>query len=150
MTISVCLVLAAIICGRVVPQAVTVQGGGNPERTLLSNALAKEVGLLRYYEGMSMMDEGNGMGKGKGKGKGKGNDVKGDKCVGHGDSKECDKPSKKGMSKDKKGKGMEKKEGMGKSMKQGMSKDYDKSKFPSASIVPSQCKYLWNHCTEST
>lgn len=130
MTSSLCVVLAAILCGSVIPQAVTLTQGGNPERTLLSDVLAKEVGLFRYYEGMSIMHEGNGMGKGKGKGKGNEGE-----CIGHGDPKGCSKSSKKGMAKDKKDKGM------GKSMKQGMSKDKDKSKFPSASIVPSQCKY---------
>ena len=137
MTFSLCLILAAILCGSVSSQAITVQQSGNPERTLLSNALAKEVSLLRYYEGMSMTDEGHGMGKGKGKGKG--NEAKEDKCMGKGDPKICDKPSKKGMSRDKDGKGMGKMEGMGKG-KRGMSKDKDKSNFPSASIVPSQGK----------
>ena len=63
-SLPVCLVLTAILFGKVYPQAVTLQHGGNPERKLLSNTLAKEVGLLRFYEGMSM-DEGQGMGSGK-------------------------------------------------------------------------------------
>ena len=129
------VVISAILCGRVLPQAITPQQGGNPERTLLSQTLAKEVNLLRYYEGMSIMDDGHGMGKGKGKG-----NVNEVKCMGHGDPKVCDEPSKKGMAKDKKGKGMQNKEGKGMGMKKGMSKDKDKSEFPSASIVPSQCK----------
>jgi hypothetical protein len=138
MTALLCLVLTSIFFGNVLPQAVTLQQGGNPERTLLSTVLAKEVNLLRYYEGMSM-DEGHGMGNGKGKGKGNG------KCIGHGDPKSCDKSSKKGLPDDKKGKGMgmgmgmDKKD-MGKGMKKGMSMDKDKSNFPSTTFVPSLCK----------
>lgn len=137
MTVLLCLVLISVLVGNVLPQAVTLQLGGNPERTLLSTVLAKEVNLLRYYEGMSM-DEGYGMGNGKGKGKGKGTG----KCIGHEDPKGCDKPSKKGPPDDKKGmgKGMGKME-MGKGMKQGMSMDKDKSNFPSTTFVPSLCKW---------
>jgi hypothetical protein len=153
MIMTLILVLFAMFCGMVLPQAVTLQQGGNPERALLSYELAQEVGLMHYYEGMSIMDDGNGMGKGKGKGKG--ND---DKCKGHGNPKDCDKSSKKGKSKKKKemgmGKGME--QGMGKGMKKGMSKDKEKSMFPSESIVPtlsivpSQCKYPRSHNTVTT
>ena len=140
MTVLLCLVLISIFIGNVLPQAVTLQQRGNPERTLLSTVLENEVNLLRYYDGMSdgmSMDEGHGMGNGKGKGKGK--------CSGP--PKSCDISSKKGLPDDKKGMGkgmgmgmgmgMSEKD-MGKGMKQGMSMDKDKS------IVPSLCKCRWN------
>jgi hypothetical protein len=134
MAISALLVLVLILVGPVIPQAVTVQHGGNPERVLLSQTLAKEVNFLHLYEGMSMED-GNGMGMGKGKskekGKGKDDGMKGD-CIGKGSSKKCEKSPKQGT----KGKGMKSKEGMGKGMTQGMSKTH----IPVQSGVPSQRK----------
>ena len=122
------------LVGQVMPQAVTQQQRRNPERTLLAHTLALEVEYLRLYEGMSMEQE-NGKGKGKGagdgkvmgKGMGKGKEKskgmpKGDDCPvkgkGKGDMMMCMNDSKKGGN---------------------MSKKI--TKYPSASVVPSRCKY---------
>jgi hypothetical protein len=135
------LVLPFIAIGKVLPHAITMQQGSNPERALLLHTLAEEVNLLRQYEGMSI-EEGKGTGKGKGSEQGKGK--KGDdkrKCDGKGGMMTCDETSKKGMSKEsKKDMKMEMKKGMGK----GMSKD--KSEFPSQSIFPSLCKLPLLYC----
>jgi hypothetical protein len=140
MTVYLRRVLPFLLIGKVLPQAVTLQHGSDPERALLLYTLAKEVDFLRQYEGMSIV-EGKGMGKGKGGGHGKGK-ISDDKqeCKGKGGMKICDKPSTKGMTKESK---MDMKKDMKKGMGKGMSKDKskDKSEFPTQSIFPSLCKF---------